>query len=363
MSGFRRIQPAFEVPPGTQFRPRGWIGERVAANEEYWLLPAPVSNPGIVEMFARPVDLKAGNGPFLGWGNDWRNPDPVPWAGEFVGKWLISATQSIGLTGRPALEELTNRVTSHVIATQDRQDGSLGLELGWDVWNQYHVMLGLLRRFRQTGAPALLAAVRKAADGMIARYGGRASALSSDNPGDDEKNQAIIHLLLLLYQETGAREYLSLADEIRAEWSSDRCLNRNADGSLAAAPCGNFIDNALAGGNFFQGSRRRWEALHDVQAIAEFYLVTGEPNYREAFEQIWHNLRSLERHLDGGLGGNEGTTGDRDTPQYVETCATVAWMALRVDMLRISDEPAAADELEQSLFNAILAAQSPDGRL
>ena len=100
-----------------------------------------------------------------------------------------------------------------------------------------------------------------------------------------------------------------------------------------------------------------------MQAIAEFYLVTGEPNYREAFEQIWHNLWSLERHLDGGLGGNEGTTGDRDTPQYVETCATVAWMALCVDMLRISDEPAAADELEQSLFNAILAAQSPDGRL
>ena len=346
MAGYRQVEPVLDVTRDTQFRPRGWIGERVTATEERWLIPAPSSNPGMVEMFARPVNLKSVNGPFAVFG-DWRNPDPAPWAGEFAGKWLIAAVQSIKLTGNPRLHEVTNEVCAHLLATQ-AADGSLGLDLPWDVWNQYHVMLGLLRRYQQTGAPQLLTAVRRAADRLVSRYGGRTALLAQDFPaGDSEKNQAVLHVLLLLYEETGVESYLRLAEQIRDAWATS----------------GDYLANALAGRDFFRGNRSRWESLHDVQALAELYLISGDARYRRAFEQIWHNLRALERHRDGGFGGSEGTTGDRDTPSYVETCATVAWMALSVDMLRISGVPAAADELELTLFNAMLAAQSPDGRV
>ena len=347
VSQHRRVDPVLDVPAGTQVRTRGWIGERIALTEEHWLIPAPASNPGMVDMFRRPVDLKAPNGPFAGEDpRDGRNPGPLPWAGEFAGKWLIAAVQSIRMTGNPLLHERVNQVSSGLVATQD-QGGSLGLDLAWDAWNQYHVMLGLLRRYQQTGSVSLLTAVRRAADRMVRRYGGRAGELALEHPGDVEMNQAVLHLLLLLYQETGAAEYLNLAEQIRDEWATS----------------GNYLANALAGNDFYRAPRHRWESLHAVQAIAEFYLITGEDCYQKAFAQIWRNLVDLEGHADGGLGGSEGTTGDRYTAQYVETCATVAWMALTVDMLRICGDPAAADQLELSLFNAMLGAQSADGRV
>ena len=63
MSQYRCVDPVIEVPAGTKVRPRGWIGERIALTEEDWLIPAPASNPGMVDMFRRPVDVKSPNGP------------------------------------------------------------------------------------------------------------------------------------------------------------------------------------------------------------------------------------------------------------------------------------------------------------
>jgi len=56
------VDPVIEVPAGTKVR-RRWIGERIALTEEDWLIPAPASNPGMVDMFRRPVDVKSPNGP------------------------------------------------------------------------------------------------------------------------------------------------------------------------------------------------------------------------------------------------------------------------------------------------------------
>ncbi|CAN7793515.1 glycoside hydrolase family 127 protein [Paraburkholderia hospita] len=210
-------------------------------------------------------------------------------------------------------------------------------------------MLGLLRWYERTSDINALTACRRAADLMCARYLGRAFAIASDHPGDDEKNQAVAHVLALLYEYTGEPAYLALVREIEVEWTHP--------------PCGNYVDNALQGRDFFAGTRPRWESLHDVQAIAELYFITGDVRYRVAFEQIWSNIRNRDRHVTGGFTSGEAATGDSFDPRYIETCGTVAWMAITIDMLRITADSIVADELELSLFNAILGAQSPDGRL
>src|SRR5947209_6250842 len=43
-------------------------------------------------------------------------------------------------------------------------------------------------------------------------------------------------------------------------------------------------------------------------------------------------------------------------------CCTIAWMALTRDMLRMTGDSRAADELEVSTWNAVLGAQSASGR-
>ncbi len=70
--------------PRGQYRLSGPLGERVAANTQNWLLPAPQANPGMLEMFR----LRDRQPP----------PDLVPWAGEFVGKYLTSAIGALRLT-------------------------------------------------------------------------------------------------------------------------------------------------------------------------------------------------------------------------------------------------------------------------
>ena len=72
---------AFDSLPQARFEFTGPVGERIQANLDNWLLRAPQANPGMLEMF-RVRD---------------RQPVPqlVPWAGEFVGKYLLSAVQSV----------------------------------------------------------------------------------------------------------------------------------------------------------------------------------------------------------------------------------------------------------------------------
>jgi DUF1680 family protein len=334
---YRKVEPVLDRPPGSRFTPDGWIGRRVQANAANWLAPAPASNPGMVEMFAHRDDIWWVNGPFdNGDTHDPQNREPWPWEGEFAGKYLISAVQSLQMTGQDEVTGAAAEVANGVIANQG-QDGSLGMPLAWDLWGQYHVMLGLLRWYELAGNPAALTACTRAAELAVARYLPDPSRVATDYPDDAEKNQAVAHALVLLYEQTGQQDVLALASALASEWS--------------------------AAGNFLPGPGRRWESLHDVQALAELYLVTGDPAYCSTVTEIWHHLRDTEIHADGGFGGSEGTTGDPNSPLYIETCATVGWMALSIDVLRLTADPQVADELERSLFNAVLAAQSLDGRL
>jgi hypothetical protein len=92
----------FESLPSAQFKFSGSVGERVEVNIENWLLRAPQSNPGMLEMF-RVRDRKP-------------VPQLVPWAGEFAGKYLISAVQALRMSDDPRLRQQVSKVVpAHVV--------------------------------------------------------------------------------------------------------------------------------------------------------------------------------------------------------------------------------------------------------
>jgi DUF1680 family protein len=346
---YRAIPPRLDLPADLSFVPGGWVGERLRAVVDNWLLVAPVVDEGMVEMFADSADVTM-HGP--------------AWSGEFVGKYLIGAVQALRMGDDPTLGNTVARVAGRLVEIQRSErargrDGAFIMPLDWDLWGQYHVVLGLLGWHRYSGDPDALRACLAAADETCSRYLGRAEEIAALHPGDDEKNQAVAHVLALLYELTGTQQYLDLVQQIEAEWASDRCFVKEPLGHVR---CGDFVENALAGREFFNGTRPRWEALHDVQAIVELHLVTGQPRYLIALRQIWQSLRDHDVNPSGGIGGGEMMTGDPWDPHYVETCATVAWMALTIDLLRVTEDAFVADQLELSLYNAILGAGSPDGR-
>src|SRR6185436_4371802 len=94
--------------PDARFAFGGLVGRRIQANIDHWILPAPAANPGLLEMF-RLRD---------------RQPAPklVPWAGEFAGKYLLSAVQALRLTNSSVLRAHVTRFVAELIGTQ-AEDG------------------------------------------------------------------------------------------------------------------------------------------------------------------------------------------------------------------------------------------------
>jgi DUF1680 family protein len=340
------VSLAFQRPKGARYAFHGTMEKRLAANLEHWLLIAPQANPAMLEMFRDRDRLP--------------RRDLVPWAGEFAGKYLTSAVLCYRLMPDERLRTQLDRFVDELIGVQDA-DGYLGpfprherltgkthdgKHALWDVWGHYHCILGLLLWYQETGYRPALEACRRAADYLCARFLDTGTRVR--DAGAEEMNMAISHGLALLYQETGEPRYLRLLREVEADWETP--------------PAGDYVRTALAGSPFYRTPKPRWESLHDIQAILSLYEITGEERYRRAFEHIWRSIREGDRHNTGGFSSGEQATGNPYDPRAIETCCTVAWMALSVDMLRLTGDAQVADELELSTLNAALGAQSPSGR-
>ena len=180
----------FEKPSEPHFVFSNTMGERVKVNLDNWLLRAPGANPGMMEMF-RVRDRQP-------------KPELVPWAGEFVGKYLISAIQDRRMTDSHDLDALIRNVIADLISCQ-ADDGYLGpftkeerLLGHWDLWGHYHWMLALMMWHEETGHTDALNCVIRAADLVCQTY------LDTDrkvlDAGSHEMNMAIIHVLGWLYR-------------------------------------------------------------------------------------------------------------------------------------------------------------------
>lgn len=344
----RAQAPAMEPIAGLTARFEGEVGRRIEANERHWLLTAPDANPAMLDMLrdrdAAPVR------------------DLVPWAGEFAGKYLTSAVLCLRITRSEVLREHIVRFVRDLVALQApdgylgafpepwrltgrtiRPDGKEGRT--WDAWNHYHCMMGLLLWHEDTGDRKALAACCRIADLLCRRFSGTCRLVAT---GSEEMNLAPIHALCLLYARTGEARYLAMAREIESDFE--------------APTAGDYIRTALAGKEFHETPKPRWESLHAIQGIGELYGLTGDPRYRQAFEHIWWSILKGDRHSTGGFSSGEKATGNPYDPAAIETCCTIAWAALTLDFLRLSGLSLAADELELSTLNAILGAQSPSGR-
>ena len=327
---------------GAHYELRGIMQEYLQGITGNWLLRVPDTNPAILQMLAD------------------RDRQPhrelLPWSGEFAGKYLTGATQVLRLTHDPKLKDCLSKFVENLVQLQ-AQDGYLGpfardnrlAGTGgtWDVWGHYHLMLGLLLWHEDTGDQKALACAVKIGDLLCRKF--LRSGQRIVDTGSVEMNHAAIHSLCLLYEVTKTPAYLELARQI-------------ADDEFQDKRAGDYVRLALAGKEYYQGPKPRWESLHSIQGLAELYRITGDGNYRKAFEQIWWSIAKLDRHNNGGFSAGEQAQGNPYHPGAIETCCTVAWLAMGVDMLRLTGNSIVADELELSTLNQVLGYQHRSGK-
>ena len=296
----------------------GIIGRRLQACLEQWWLVAPDANPAMLQMFRDRDRLPP--------------RDLLPWSGEFAGKYLTSAVGGWRLTGDARLRQMIGRIVDELAAAQDpsgylgpfphatrlfgpgRTPGSGQEFVLWDLWGHYHLMLGLMAWYAALGYRPALEICTRIADLLCATFLEGGARTGDTGAGAEEMNLAVSHGLCLLYRQTGEPRYLALVRAIEQDWQRP--------------PAGDYVRQALAGRAFYQMPKPRWESLHDVQghrrAVCHHRRRAVSPGVRGDLAEH----PAGDRHNTGGFSSGEQATGNPYDPRPIETCCTIAWMAL-----------------------------------
>ena len=290
----------------------------------------------------------------------------VPWAGEFAGKYLTAAVQVLRLTGDERLADWLYEFTTRLLSFQD-DDGYLGPwprehqltntkpggKDSWDTWGHYHVMLGLMLWHETSGDERALEGATRIADRICAQYLGDKTPRLVDTPEHGNEPRPGPRPLHALSQDQQAAT--------TSTWpcrSSTSLPPKAQKGRWPATTCG-----------------RPWPASsstrppsHAGRACTRSWpwpSCTGSPaklDYRTAFEHLWWSMARLERHNNGGFSSGEKATGNPYDLHPIETCCTIAWIAMSVEMLKLTGSSVVADEIELSTLNSVLGMHSPTGR-
>ncbi len=328
-----RTLPASTV---TDMRLQGYVARKVEGLLQNWALTALERNPNLIGAVALAATGKGlEDSPYTGLIAD---------QNEYLGKHLTGLSSLYRLAPSDALKAAGDALVEQLDAAQG-DDGYLGIRrqtarLGagtWDLWGHYHAICGLLQWYRATGSTLSRDMAIDAADYCVIHF----AQAPTYAIGSEFANYAICHAYALLYQETGDEKYLNEARRIiLQDWPRH----------------GNWLNNALAGKDFYESDEPRWESLHAVLALGAMADITRDKTWEQALEQIWWSIVKTDRHNTGAFASYEKAVGHPYDNNGLETCACVAWSALTTEYLRHTRDAYAADELELTYYNTLLGA-------
>jgi DUF1680 family protein len=327
----------FQIPDRVHLT--GWLGTRITANEVNRL--ADINTAGLLDGFRN-------------------RPGKQAWDGEHVGKWLHAATLAWVYTGNPALRQKLDYVAAELIKCQ-LPDGYLGTYMEknhwteWDVWVHKYNLVGLLTYMRYTGNMEPLPACQRMGNLLCNTFG--------DAPGRRDIIRAGYHAgmaptsvlepMVLLYRFTGDPCYLDFCNYIVRAWEQ---------------PNGPHIVSRLLEqkGVNKVGNAKAYEMLSCLNGALELYRTTGDRKLLDACRNAWQDIVDNRLYITGSASSKERFLNDGVLPNDMasnicETCVTVTWMQVNLQLLRLTGESKFGDQLEKTVYNQLMAAQKPRG--
>jgi len=271
-----------------------------------------------------------------------------------LGMLIDSLVYMAAHTGDARVLDLKKRTVAAAIATQE-PDGYLGImvpesriERLWDTHEMAYLIHALTSDFNLFEEKPSLAAATKIGDLVMERLRAHPDRdLGDQTVSNDTATTGLDLALLRLSVASGDPKYRQFVVEHRRlpEWKLPIIRGRwgKVDGHAYA-----FVDHALA-----QSQLRRLEPLRatDDRLLAQL---------RTAVDFL---TRQNGLVITGACGDHECW---HDTQQGTinlgETCATAYLLRLMDDCLRRDGDGRSGDVMERAIFNALFAAQSPDGR-
>ena len=332
-----KIRDQFVPAPFDRQHIEGLLGERMRVNLEGRLLH--VDEKALIDCFQH-------------------RPGPQAWSGEHAGKFLHAAANAWLYTGDDRLKQLMDRIARNLIAAQ-LPDGYLGTYTddqrwtSWDVWVHKYDLIGLLSYYQATGYQPALDAAGKIGDLMVRTFG--------TGPGQRDIIAAGTHVgmaatsilepMVNLYRATGNRKFLDFCDYLVHAWDQP-------NGPKVAA-------SLLAKGSVFQtANAKAYEMMSNLVGLVELYRLTGKAEYLKPAEIGWQDIVAHRLYLTGTTSAGEHFHEDdvlpgEESSSVGEGCATVTFLQLTWQLLRITGEAKYANELEHTVYNALLGAQDP----
>ncbi len=303
--------------------------------------------------------------PFQNRGREWiieprRNrKGELPWAGEYAGKWLDAACLAAASSNDERLSQYTAAFAAALTANQEA-DGYLGIEIpalrggnsAWDLWNIKYAMAGLLTHFEIYREKPSLEAAARCGDWLINQYGqvSDAANLFYRSPEDGGVSVNIIAELVRLSRFTGDRKYLEFVISVVTHFPPIARMRETSQAPLMHA----YNLTGFLGG------------------VVDLIAVQDDREELRWIEKVWENIVDLHLYPTGSLGYNEllRVSAPNDTPvengqperHHQETCATVEWLLLNSRLYQATGKVRYVEKMEQTIYNALLAAQSMDGQ-
>ena len=304
------------------------------------------------------------------------------WKGEFWGKLMISACRVADYTGDAALREFLLNEARALIKYQ-HPDGYLGTYVdkeyviplpieeqkkrvgwpcpwNWNLWCRKYTLWGLLSCYRLTGDKALLEAADKAMTQQIDMLHRRGLKLCDTGTSSMHGFPpcSILKPLLWLYQETGKAKYLDYAKEIYGYFSDPSCQAVQFAAKLAT---GLPIQDWYPEENGHWG--KAYEMMSCLDGFVEYYRVTGDKSALDVAVGMQKRIHADELNLCLSVGYNDQFWGAaRQLNGVSEPCDAIHWMRLNHDLWLVTGDVKYVDAIEETFYNAFLAAIRPDGK-
>lgn len=301
--------------------------------------------------------------------------------GEMWGKAVRSGCMFYRYTHDAELKSILDKTVADLLTTQDANgsisctpaDKQPGSENG-DLWERKYVMLGLEEYYAHVdSSPAVLEALKRHADCIIAQVGHAPKkeitdlGWSATNIGAEPchiESSTLLEPFMRLFNLTGEQRYLDFATYI-VESGGTKHYN------LIELACANTPPYLMSG-----HYPKAYEMMSLFEGLVEYYRVTGDAKCRQAFLNLYNNIRTREITIIGNGGADRpfhpyvageawGNTASEQTnpaiTRMMETCVGVTWMKFCSQVLRLTGNPTAMDEIEKYVYNGLLGAMKPSG--
>lgn len=286
------------------------------------------------------------------------------WRCEYWGKMMRGAVFTYEVTGSEPLYRAMERTVRDLLTAQDG-DGrfsSYSREVefhGWDLWGRKYILLGLeyfLEICRDEAlAGQVLEAMKRHADYIVGRIGDEKEGKIEINTATDHwgglNSSSILEPFVRLYNLTGEKRYLDFADYIV---SRGGCTEMNLF-EMA-------YEDRLA--PYQYPFTKAYEMMSCFEGLAEYARVTGSEKWKQAVVRFAYQAAKTDITVIGCAGCTHELFDHSAVRQLdasekgimQETCVTVTWMKLCLQVLGLSGDAFFADCIEQSMYNALLGA-------